>query len=98
MGSVCSEIPELPEIVEGVVAKSEAVTEGNMLEVEMDGNKVLLLREQGEVRALGAHCTHYGAPLVRGAYDGGGTVRCPWHGACFNTVTGDIEDFPGDPE
>ena len=33
MGSVCSEIPELPEIVEGV-------TEGNMLEVEMDGNKV----------------------------------------------------------
>ena len=40
MGSVCSEIPELPEIVEGVVAKSEAVTEGNMLEVEMDGNKV----------------------------------------------------------
>ena len=40
MGSVCSEIPELPEIVEGVVAKSEAVTEGNMLEVEMNGNKV----------------------------------------------------------
>ena len=60
--------------------------------------QVLLLREQGEVRALGAHCTHYGAPLVRGAYDGGGTVRCPWHGACFNTVTGDIEDFPGDQE
>lgn len=95
MGSVCSEIPELPEIVEGVVARSEAVTEGNMLVVEMAGNKVLLLREQGEVRALGAHCTHYGAPLVRGAHDGGGTVRCPWHGACFNTVTGDIEDFPG---
>ena len=40
MGSVCSEIPELPEIVEGVVARSEAVTEGNMLEVEMAGNKV----------------------------------------------------------
>ena len=21
--------------------------------------------------------------------------RCPWHGACFNASTGDIEDFPG---
>ena len=26
---------------------------------------------------------------------GNGRVRCPWHGACFNVKTGDIEDFPG---
>ena len=131
MGSVCSEIPELPEIVEGVVCKSEHIQDGKMAEIEMDGHKILLLREQGELKALGAYCTHYGAPLIKGAFDGGGTVRfkniyckevdsklstkyssnqiyfnlfsllytslvrCPWHGACFNSDTGDIEDFPG---
>ena len=60
----------------------------------MDGHKILLIREKGELRALSALCTHYGAPLIKGAYDGGGSIRCPWHGACFNTKTGDIEDFP----
>lgn len=25
----------------------------------------------------------------------GTRVRCPWHGACFNIATGDIEDYPG---
>ena len=24
-----------------------------------------------------------------------GRVVCPWHGACFNVCTGDIEDAPG---
>ena len=99
MGSVCSEIPELPELVEGVVCQAEAgPAEGEMKEVQMDGHKLLLVREGGELRALGAHCTHYGAPLIKGAFDGGGTVRCPWHGACFNSETGDIEDFPGESE
>lgn len=23
------------------------------------------------------------------------TVRCPWHGACFNVLTGDLEEYPG---
>jgi len=95
MGSVCSEIPDLPEVVEGVVCQSDQVVEGQMKEVEMDGYKILLIREKGELRALSALCTHYGAPLIKGAYDGGGRIRCPWHGACFNTKTGDIEDFPG---
>lgn len=25
----------------------------------------------------------------------GQTVRCPWHGACFNIQTGDLEEYPG---
>ena len=48
----------------------------------------------GEITALSHKCTHYGAPLSTGVLSNG-RVRCPWHGACFNTKTGDIEDFPG---
>lgn len=48
----------------------------------------------GNIYAVGTKCSHYGAPLVKGSL-GDGRVRCPWHGACFNIATGDIEDFPG---
>ena len=55
MGSVCSEIPELPELVEGVVCPGEEVEVGGVKEVELAGHKVLLLRTgEGEVRAVGA--------------------------------------------
>ena len=37
---------------------------------------------------------HYISVLFSGALCNG-HVRCPWHGACFNIRTGDIEDFPG---
>ncbi|MCJ8740078.1 hypothetical protein PDJAM_G00054840 [Pangasius djambal] len=65
-----------------------------MKEVEVDHQKILLLRNEGQFSAVGALCTHYGAPLIKGALMGN-RVRCPWHGACFNTKTGDIEEFPG---
>jgi nitrite reductase/ring-hydroxylating ferredoxin subunit len=55
---------------------------------------VLLVKKDGEVTALGAKCTHYAAPLAKGVFCKG-IIRCPWHGACFNAKTGDIEDFPG---
>ena len=59
-----------------------------------DGGKILLIKQQGELHAIGTKCTHYGALLHTGAL-GEGRVRCPWHGACFNIKTGDIEDYPG---
>lgn len=81
--------------VEKVVCKDDEFQDGTMAEFEMgqDG-KILLVKENGTYTALGTKCTHYGAPLKNGVLIGG-KIRCPWHGACFDSKTGDIEDFPG---
>ena len=65
-----------------------------MREIEIGEGKALLVYQGGEYMACGHKCTHFGAPLMKG-FLGNGRVRCPWHGACFNVKTGDIEDFPG---
>ena len=39
-----------------------------MKEVEVGGVKVLLLKSEGTYHAMGAKCSHYGAPLVNGQY------------------------------
>ncbi|NWV02655.1 AIFM3 factor, partial [Ptilonorhynchus violaceus] len=54
---------------------------------------VLLVRNKKEFHALGSKCPHYGAPLSKGVLRGE-RLRCPWHGACFNIRTGDIEEYP----
>jgi NADPH-dependent 2,4-dienoyl-CoA reductase/sulfur reductase-like enzyme/nitrite reductase/ring-hydroxylating ferredoxin subunit len=80
--------------VEAVVAKVGEMADGEMREVTVGEGKALLVYQNGEYTACGHKCTHYGAPLVKGSL-GNGRVRCPWHGACFNIKSGDIEDFPG---
>jgi nitrite reductase/ring-hydroxylating ferredoxin subunit len=56
---------------------------GQKQEVEVEGiekGKVLLVKVKGEVHAMSANCTHYGAPLKNGIVDGAGRITCPWHG------------------
>ncbi|XP_015126200.1 apoptosis-inducing factor 3 isoform X2 [Diachasma alloeum] len=84
------------EYVEGVVCKANEISDNEMkmLPLGDEGGKILLIKQKGELHAIGTKCTHYGALLHTGAL-GEGRVRCPWHGACFNIKTGDIEDYPG---
>ncbi|XP_043924250.1 apoptosis-inducing factor 3 isoform X2 [Protopterus annectens] len=82
------------DIVEAAVCHIKDLENGQMREVELDGGKALVIKENGGYFAVGHKCPHYGAPLVKGVLSGG-RIRCPWHGACFNITTGDIEDFPG---
>jgi NADPH-dependent 2,4-dienoyl-CoA reductase/sulfur reductase-like enzyme/nitrite reductase/ring-hydroxylating ferredoxin subunit len=69
---------------------------GEKKEIELEGldSKVLLLNDGSKVQAIGPRCTHYGAPLVKGVLSTNGRLTCPWHGACFNAKTGDVEDAP----
>jgi NADPH-dependent 2,4-dienoyl-CoA reductase/sulfur reductase-like enzyme/nitrite reductase/ring-hydroxylating ferredoxin subunit len=78
---------------EFAVAKLSELKDGEMKEVEADGTKILLARARGKCFAVGAHCTHYGAPLVEG-FLSGERIVCPWHHACFNAATGDVEEPP----
>lgn len=70
---------------------------GQMQEVEVEGieeGKVLLTKVKDQVNVVGSKCTHYGAPLAKGVLSADGRLTCPWHGACFNVATGDVEDAP----
>ncbi len=82
-----AEEPKLsgPDLAEGVA--SSTIADGEMLLGHCQGEAVLLARRAGELFAIGAFCTHYGAPLEQGLLVDD-TVRCPWHHACFSLRTG----------
>ena len=82
---------------ETTVCHSSDLEVGQMKEFKFDNSEqtcLLIKTGEGKLEALSGKCTHYGASLSKGSYSDG-VIRCPWHGACFNAASGDIEDFPG---
>ena len=80
-----------PDFTQGVARST--VADGSMLLGHAHGEAVLLARCGYELFAIGAVCTHYGAPLTDGLLVGD-TVRCPWHHACFSLRTGEVLRAP----
>jgi NADPH-dependent 2,4-dienoyl-CoA reductase/sulfur reductase-like enzyme/nitrite reductase/ring-hydroxylating ferredoxin subunit len=75
------------------VAKVSDFADGEMKQVSAAGKEILLARVSGTFHAVGATCTHYGAPLVDGVLNGTRLV-CPWHHACFDITNGDLQEPP----
>lgn len=71
----------------------EQIAPNGMLLGHAHGEPVILARHGDELFAVGATCTHYGAPLVDGLIVGD-TLRCPWHHACFSLRTGEALRAP----
>jgi apoptosis-inducing factor 3 len=80
-----------PDFAQGV-SLSE-FTDGGMLQGHANGEPVLVARRGDDFFAIGASCTHYGAPLAEGLVVDD-TVRCAWHHACFSLRTGEALRAP----
>jgi NADPH-dependent 2,4-dienoyl-CoA reductase/sulfur reductase-like enzyme/nitrite reductase/ring-hydroxylating ferredoxin subunit len=80
-----------PDFTRGIALS--ALEDGAMLLGHAHGERALMVRRGEEVFAIGAACTHYGAPLEEGLLVDD-TVRCPWHHACFSLRSGEALRAP----
>jgi 3-phenylpropionate/trans-cinnamate dioxygenase ferredoxin subunit len=65
----------------------EAIAEGEVAVVDVDGRKIALCHTLGAFYAVDDVCSHDGGPLGQGHVDGK-RIECPRHGAMFDVTTG----------
>jgi len=80
-----------PDFRRGVPFQS--VPDGAAVAGRVGEDDAILVRQGGELFAVGAHCTHYHGPLADGLVVDD-TVRCPWHHACFSLRSGEALRAP----
>src|SRR3954470_19900088 len=82
--------PSGPDFTKGVALAD--LVEGKLVG-HVGDEEVLLVHSGTEMFAVGAHCSHYHAPLAEGIVVGA-SVRCPWHHACFDLRSGEAVRAP----
>ncbi len=80
------------------VADTNEIMPSQIKEVEVDGQKIIIVNIEWKYYAIGSICTHEGGPLVDGTIQGY-EVECPWHGSKFDVRTGNVTSPPAnEPE
>jgi NADPH-dependent 2,4-dienoyl-CoA reductase/sulfur reductase-like enzyme/nitrite reductase/ring-hydroxylating ferredoxin subunit len=82
--------PSGPDLTQGIALTDLA--DGKLVG-HVGDQDVLVVRLEGEVFAVDAHCTHYQGPLAEGLVVEN-EIRCPWHHACFDLRTGEAVHAP----
>jgi uncharacterized membrane protein/nitrite reductase/ring-hydroxylating ferredoxin subunit len=77
-----------------VFNKSE-LSDGQMMLVRIEDERIAVGLCGDDVFAISDHCTHKGGPLSDGALVGC-TVQCPWHGSQFDVKTGRVVSGPAE--
>ena len=79
------------------VAKLSELPMGTLLGVVTPaGERVCLINDGGEVRAVGDEGPHQGFALSSGELVGNGTIECVWHGARFDCRSGAVVRGPAE--
>lgn len=75
------------------VAKTSDILPGQIILVELEGERILLSNLESGFYAIGEVCTHAEGPLSEGTVQGQ-EVECPWHASFFNLKTGEVTGSP----
>jgi apoptosis-inducing factor 3 len=83
--------PTGPDFSQGIDVAE--LGDAHLVSGRVGDDAVLLVKVDNDWLAVGAHCTHYSAPLADGLVDGD-SIHCPWHHACFNLRSGAVQSPP----
>ncbi len=81
-----------PKDFTAVVGVNE-LAENKPQRFEVKGEPVLMVRRGQRVYAVGAVCSHYGAPLEQGTLRDS-VIECPWHYSHFSLEDGSVKAGP----
>lgn len=74
------------------VMDEDTLADGERQVVEVQDQKVLLLKHNAKLYAMQSSCPHMGAPLKRGKLEGNAIV-CPLHRSAFDLETGAVQEW-----